>query len=77
MAHGLTAHMSISNRFTRRFGLVHPFAGAGMGFVGMAPELAIAVSQAGGIGALGVGLMLKGPVILVFVGGTIAALALM
>jgi NAD(P)H-dependent flavin oxidoreductase YrpB (nitropropane dioxygenase family) len=45
------------NRFTQRFGQIHPFACAGMGFAGMAPELAIAVSRAGGIGALGVGLM--------------------
>jgi len=66
MASGLTAPMNhaaeterphFSNRFTRRFGQAHPFAGAGMGFAGMAPELAIAVSRAGGIGALGVGLM--------------------
>lgn len=46
-----------ANRFTRRFGQTHPFVSAGMGFAGMAPELAIAVSRAGGIGALGVGLM--------------------
>jgi NAD(P)H-dependent flavin oxidoreductase YrpB (nitropropane dioxygenase family) len=45
------------NRFTRRFGQVHPLAGAGLAFAGMTPDLAIAVSQAGGIGALGVGFM--------------------
>ena len=43
--------------FTRRFGCDHPIALAGMGFVGMKPDLARAVSNAGGIGAIGVGPM--------------------
>lgn len=42
-------------RFTRRFGLVHPFAGAGLAFAAQTPDLAIAVTKAGGIGALGAG----------------------
>ncbi|HJP68660.1 MAG TPA: nitronate monooxygenase [Sphingomicrobium sp.] len=46
-----------ATRFTRRFGLVHPFAGAGLAFAGQTPDLAIAVTKAGGIGALGVGAM--------------------
>jgi NAD(P)H-dependent flavin oxidoreductase YrpB (nitropropane dioxygenase family) len=46
-----------ANRFTQRFGQVHPLAGAGLAFAGMTPDLAIAVSRAGGIGALGVGFM--------------------
>ncbi len=46
-----------ATRFTRRFGQIHPFASAGLAFAGMTPELAIAVSNAGGIGALGVGFM--------------------
>src|SRR5216683_1431618 len=46
-----------ATRFTRRFGQIHPFASAGLAFAGMTPELAIAVSNAGGIGALGLGFM--------------------
>jgi enoyl-[acyl-carrier protein] reductase II len=38
---------------TERFGLEHPFVGAGMGFVAL-PELVAAVSEAGGLGVLGV-----------------------
>ncbi len=56
MQEGL-ATAPFNNRFTKRFGLAHPFAGAGLAFAGMEPELAIAVSKAGGIGALGVGFM--------------------
>jgi NAD(P)H-dependent flavin oxidoreductase YrpB (nitropropane dioxygenase family) len=40
-------------RLTKRFGLEHPFVGAGMGFVAL-PELVAAVSEAGGLGVLGV-----------------------
>jgi NAD(P)H-dependent flavin oxidoreductase YrpB (nitropropane dioxygenase family) len=50
-------HPHFATRFTRRFGQIHPFASAGLAFAGMMPELAIAVSNAGGVGALGVGFM--------------------
>jgi NAD(P)H-dependent flavin oxidoreductase YrpB (nitropropane dioxygenase family) len=46
---------SLPTRFTGRFGCEHPFACAGMGFAGETPDLAIAVSTAGGVGAIGVG----------------------
>jgi NAD(P)H-dependent flavin oxidoreductase YrpB (nitropropane dioxygenase family) len=46
---------SIATRFTQRFGVRHPFACAGLAFAGLTPDLAIAVSKAGGIGAIGVG----------------------
>src|SRR5262245_25242109 len=46
---------SLATRFTKRFGVRHPFACAGMAFAGETPDLAIAVSRAGGIGAVGVG----------------------
>jgi NAD(P)H-dependent flavin oxidoreductase YrpB (nitropropane dioxygenase family) len=49
--------MSLSNRFTDQYGLTTPIAQAGMAFVGATPELAVAVSNAGGLGCLGVGLM--------------------
>jgi enoyl-[acyl-carrier protein] reductase II len=42
-------------RLTEAFGVRYPIACAGMAFVGMTPDLAIAVCRAGGIGALGVG----------------------
>jgi len=48
---------SLTTRFTGAFGLRTPIAQAGMAFVGMTPELAVAVSNAGALGALGVGLM--------------------
>lgn len=48
-------HDSIKTRFTERFNVCHPFAAAGMAFTSAKPELAIAVSQAGGIGSLAVG----------------------
>lgn len=38
--------------FTDRYGCRHPFAGAGMAFACETPELAAAVCEAGGIGAL-------------------------
>ncbi|GAA3300678.1 nitronate monooxygenase [Dactylosporangium vinaceum] len=44
-------------RFTEAFGLTTPIAQAGMAFVGMTPDLAVAVSNAGALGSLGVGLM--------------------
>ena len=47
---------SITTRMTERFGCRHPFASAGMAFVGGTPDLALAVCAAGGIGAVGVGL---------------------
>lgn len=49
--------MNLTTRFTERFALTTPIAQAGMAFVGSTPELAIAVSNAGGLGSLGAGLM--------------------
>jgi NAD(P)H-dependent flavin oxidoreductase YrpB (nitropropane dioxygenase family) len=49
--------MELRTRFTEAFGLRTPIAQAGMAFVGMTPELAVAVSNAGALGSLGVGLM--------------------
>lgn len=49
--------MTLSTRFTEEFGLSTPIAQAGMAFVGMTPDLAVAVSNAGALGSLGVGLM--------------------
>jgi enoyl-[acyl-carrier protein] reductase II len=46
---------ALSTRLTERFGSRYPFASAGMAFVGETAELAVAVSNAGGIGAVGVG----------------------
>lgn len=43
----------LRTRLTESFGLTHPFVGAGMGFVAL-PELVAAVSEAGGLGVLGV-----------------------
>ena len=48
---------SLTTAFSRKFGLTHPLAQAGMAFAGQKPELAIAISKAGGIGAIGVGFM--------------------
>jgi NAD(P)H-dependent flavin oxidoreductase YrpB (nitropropane dioxygenase family) len=42
----------VKTRFTERYGCRHPFAGAGMAFVCETPDLAAAVCEAGGIGAL-------------------------
>src|SRR5215470_932872 len=47
----------ISTRFTEIYGVPHPIAQAGMAFVGMTPDLALAVCAAGGLGSIGVGLM--------------------
>lgn len=41
-------------RLTREYGLEYPFVSAGMGFIAL-PELVAAVSNAGGLGLLGVG----------------------
>ncbi len=49
--------MKLFTRFTEQYGLDTPIAQAGMAFVGTTPDLAIAVSNAGGLGSLGVGLM--------------------
>jgi NAD(P)H-dependent flavin oxidoreductase YrpB (nitropropane dioxygenase family) len=49
--------MALKTRFTDAYGLTAPIAQAGMAFVGMTPELAVAVSNAGALGSLGVGLM--------------------
>src|SRR5262244_1842982 len=43
-----------STRLTREYGLEFPFVSAGMGFIAL-PELVAAVSNAGGLGLLGVG----------------------
>jgi NAD(P)H-dependent flavin oxidoreductase YrpB (nitropropane dioxygenase family) len=43
----------LPTKLTKRFGLRHAFVGAGMGFVAL-PELVAAVSEAGGLGVLGV-----------------------
>lgn len=45
----------LQTRFAKTYGLKHPFACAGLAFAGTTPELAIAVSNAGGIGAIGMG----------------------
>jgi enoyl-[acyl-carrier protein] reductase II len=49
--------MALQTRFTEAYGLSTPIAQAGMAFVGMTPDLAVAVSNAGALGSLGVGLM--------------------
>jgi NAD(P)H-dependent flavin oxidoreductase YrpB (nitropropane dioxygenase family) len=46
---------AISTRLTARFGCQYPFACAGMAFAGETADLAVAVTNAGGIGAVGVG----------------------
>lgn len=43
---------TVSTRLTREYGLRHPFANAGMGFLAH-PPLAAAVAEAGGLGVLG------------------------
>lgn len=45
--------VALRTRLTDTLGLEHPFVGAGMGFVGL-PPLVAAVSEAGGLGVLGV-----------------------
>ncbi|MEM7569449.1 MAG: nitronate monooxygenase [Pseudomonadota bacterium] len=46
---------ALQTRFSKDYGLRYPFACAGLAFAGTTPELAIAVSNAGGIGAIGIG----------------------
>ncbi len=45
----------LSTRLTKEYNVRFPFASAGMAFIGSTPDLAIAVCEAGGIGAIGVG----------------------
>lgn len=47
----------IETSLTRAFGLSAPIVQAGMAFAGMTPELAIAVSEAGGLGSVAIGPM--------------------
>ncbi len=54
---GSAQEVSIENRFTQEYGLLHPFACAGLAFAGMTPPLATAISKAGGLGAVGIGKM--------------------
>ncbi len=49
--------MELRTRFTEAYGLSTPIAQAGMAFVASTPDLPVAVSNAGALGALGVGLM--------------------
>jgi enoyl-[acyl-carrier protein] reductase II len=49
--------MALTTRFTEAYGLSTPIAQAGMAFVAMTPDLAVAVSNAGALGSLGAGLM--------------------
>lgn len=48
---------TIFTRFTDEYGIVHPIAQAGMAFAGMTPDLAAAVTRAGGLGSVAIGLM--------------------
>ncbi|MBI2969167.1 MAG: nitronate monooxygenase [Gammaproteobacteria bacterium] len=48
---------TIRTRFTERYGLVHPIAAAGMAFVTMSPALAVAVAEAGAMGAFAAGIL--------------------
>ncbi|MEM0955918.1 MAG: nitronate monooxygenase [Pseudomonadota bacterium] len=52
----MSSGASLSTRFTDAYGLRHPFACAGLAFAGMTPNLALAVSAAGGVGAVGMGM---------------------
>ncbi|HZB31303.1 MAG TPA: nitronate monooxygenase [Streptosporangiaceae bacterium] len=47
----------LSTGFTEKFAIPYPFACAGMAFAGGTPELAVAVTRAGGIGAVGAALI--------------------
>lgn len=49
------ANGMLKTRFSDAYSLAMPFACAGLAFAGTTPELAIAVSNAGGIGAIGMG----------------------
>ncbi len=66
--------MELRTRFTEAYGLTTPIAQAGMAFVGMTPDLAVAVSNAGGLGSLGVGL-LPAPVLTQMIAGIRAGTA--
>ncbi|MGH6629858.1 MAG: nitronate monooxygenase, partial [Burkholderiales bacterium] len=44
----------LRTKLTEQYGLEFPFVSAGMGFIAL-PELVAAVSNAGGLGLLGVG----------------------
>ena len=46
----------IATRVSRQYGITHPIIGAGMGIVAM-PPLVAAISNAGGMGTLGAGLL--------------------
>jgi NAD(P)H-dependent flavin oxidoreductase YrpB (nitropropane dioxygenase family) len=46
---------ALSTRLTEKYSIRYPFAGAGMAFAAETPDLAVAVTNAGGIGAVGVG----------------------
>ncbi len=63
---------SIPTRLTQRFNIRHPFTQAGMAFSGWSPQLACAVTKAGGIGAIGAGLLPE-PVVRQLVGAIQAA----
>jgi enoyl-[acyl-carrier protein] reductase II len=47
----------LSTRLTTKYANPYPFACAGMAFAGETPDLATAVTNAGGIGAIGAGLL--------------------
>ncbi|MET9296430.1 nitronate monooxygenase [Streptomyces sp. NPDC003077] len=47
----------LSTRFTEKFAVPYPFACAGMAFAGATADLAVAVTRAGGVGAVGAGLL--------------------
>ena len=49
--------MTLRTALTEQYGCGFPLVQAGMAFVGAAPELAIAVCRAGGIGSLGAGIV--------------------
>ena len=49
--------IDLGERFCGTYGVAHPIACAGMGFVASLPELAIAVAKAGGVPAIGAGIM--------------------
>jgi NAD(P)H-dependent flavin oxidoreductase YrpB (nitropropane dioxygenase family) len=48
---------SIRTKLTDKYNIKHPFTQAGMAFSGWSPQLANAVTKAGGIGAIGAGLL--------------------
>jgi enoyl-[acyl-carrier protein] reductase II len=67
-----TVTASIPTRLTKRYNIRHPFTQAGMAFSGWSPQLACAVTRAGGIGAIGAGLLPE-PVVRDIVGAIKAA----